>query len=279
MRSIRALTCAFVLAAYRVVALAPEVQPWGANSFRLRWPSPNYTLDDELPFSPFLDAPLSSSAYSEDTETGVFTNGNLQITLSSDGLFTATRLSDRKVLYAQRALSYAAPPMPGIPPSAQITLDGPAQEETLVGMGEQGLTGRVTLQFPFVRVFQETEFYPYNQGRQAFIPLYFSSAGTGHCLQCPRMVQFRSITDPTTSSSIVPVYAFSIYGSRARRIRLCTLPMCRTPFLYFFNRLVTHDSCLAESQAPDPPPPLSPRAHTHTHTHPRSMRMLWATRL
>ena len=104
---------------------------------------------------------------------------------SSTGLFVATRLSDGKTIYVQRNLSYAPAMLPGIPPSAQIALDGPAQTETLVGMGEQGLTGRVTLQFPFNRVFQDTEYYPYNQGRQAFFPLYFSSAGYGALFSLP----------------------------------------------------------------------------------------------
>ena len=164
------------------------LQPWGANSFRLRWVSPGFSLDDELPFTPFLDAPLSDSEFSVDVSPAQtdYTNGNLRVTVdSSTGYFVATRLSDGKTIYTQRNLSYAPAMLPGIPPSAQITLDGPAPAETLVGMGEQGLTGRVTLQFPFNRVFQDTEYYPYNQGRQAFFPLYFSSAGYGALFSLP----------------------------------------------------------------------------------------------
>ena len=167
-----------------VVAQVQLVQPWGANSFRIRWPSPGYNLSDELPFSPFLSEPLSSSEFN--FVEGVYTNGNLQVSVdSTTGFFTATRVSDGKTLYKQRALSYTPPQLPGIPPSVQITLDGPIQSETLVGMGEQGLTGRVTLQFPFYRVFQDAEYYPENQGRQAFFPLYFSSAGYGALFALP----------------------------------------------------------------------------------------------
>jgi hypothetical protein len=170
-------TCA--LAVY-----APDVQPWGANSFRLRWASPGFNLSDELPYTPFLDAPLSSSTYS--TSPNAFANGNLKVVIDpTTGLFTATRISDDRVIYVQRNLIYAAAAVAGSPPSAQIVLDGPSQSETLVGMGEQGLTGRVTLQFPFNRVFADAEFYPYNQGRQAFFPLYFSSAGYGALFSLP----------------------------------------------------------------------------------------------
>jgi hypothetical protein len=177
----------FICALAVIAALAqaqPDVQSWGAHSFRIRWASPGFTLADELPFTPFLDAPLSTSRV--ESAGGTYTNGNLQVTVDPiTGLFNATRLSDGKQFYTQRALEYSGPILPGIPPSVQTTFDGPEQSETLVGMGEQGLTGRVTLQFPFNRVFSDTEFYPYNQGRQAFFPLYFSSSGYGVLFALP----------------------------------------------------------------------------------------------
>jgi len=211
------LACAAALLAMGVVASSrpvvagavssPVVTPWGANSFRVQWAAPGYTVADELPFTPFLDAPVSVSAVSSD---GVrTTNGNLAIDVVA-GLVTATRVSDSAVVFRSTALAFAAAALPGIPPSAQLTFDGPAQSETLVGFGEQGLTGRVTAQFPFQRSFADTEFYAYNQGRQAFFPLYFSSAGYGLMFALPSYgwlnVDHQSADGAAINSSSVRVF-------------------------------------------------------------------------
>jgi hypothetical protein len=59
------------------------------------------------------------------------------------------------------------------------TAVGIAAGETIVGGGQQGLTGRATLAVPFYADFISSEYYRINSGRTAFLPLFFSSAGYG----------------------------------------------------------------------------------------------------
>jgi alpha-glucosidase (family GH31 glycosyl hydrolase) len=170
--------------------VAPVVTPFAANSFRIQWAPPGYPVADS-PYTPFLPAPLSRSDASTAARTpgggATYTHGNLAVAVDAGtGFVTATRVSDGAVVFEQTALAFAPAVAPGLPPSAQLEWAGPASPaEAFVGMGEQGLTGRATLQLPFFRDFQETEFYPNNTGRQAFMPLFFSTAGYGAMLSAP----------------------------------------------------------------------------------------------
>jgi hypothetical protein len=67
-------------------------------------------------------------------------------------------------------------------------------------MGEQGTRPRVALEQPFERVFIDTEYYRLNQGRQALLPLYFSSAGYGLMLAQPGYGWLRVDAAPNTSA-------------------------------------------------------------------------------
>lgn len=155
----------------------PVVTPFGANSFRIQWAPPGLPVVNSS-FSPFLDAPVSTTPSS--VVGNVHTNGNLRVTVDpSTGLCAATRVSDGAALVAATGLTFGPALARGRFPSAQLDTTGAGAGETLVGMGEQGLTGRATLELPFEVNYIDSEYYGYNSGRTAFMPLLFSSAGYG----------------------------------------------------------------------------------------------------
>jgi hypothetical protein len=172
--------CALLLAAALAGAQPPPqpvVTPFGANSFRLQWAPPGLPVVNST-YSPFLDTPASSTPFS--VAGSVYTNGNLRVTVDpATGLFAATRVSDGAALVAATSLAFGPPLARGRFPSAQLETTGAAAGETMVGMGEQGLTGRATLALPFEVNYIDSEYYGYNSGRTAFMPLLFSSAGYG----------------------------------------------------------------------------------------------------
>ena len=177
--------CVLAAAALAAAQQQPTIFPFGANSFRIQYSPPGLPIVNST-YTPFLPAPLSSSPFSVSTDQLTYTNGNLQVSVDpATGFFTATRLSDGFVVQKMTNLTFGPPAARGRYPTSQLQLLGHAQGETLVGMGEQGLTGRVTLEQPFYRDFIESEYYGYNSGRQAFMPQYFSSAGYGFVLAQP----------------------------------------------------------------------------------------------
>jgi alpha-D-xyloside xylohydrolase len=155
----------------------PVVTPFAANSFRVQWAPPGLPVVNSS-YSPFLDVPVSSTPSS--VSGNVYTNGNLRVTVDpSTGLLVATRVSDGATLFNATSLTWGLPLNKGRFPSAQLEATGVSTSETLVGMGEQGLTGRETLAIPYTVNYIDSEYYGYNAGRTAFLPLYFSSAGYG----------------------------------------------------------------------------------------------------
>jgi hypothetical protein len=133
----------------------PAVLPWGANSFRVQWAPPGLAIVNSS-YSPFLDAPVSATPFV--ASGGAFTNGNLRLDVDpTTGLITATRVSDGYVFFKQTGLGWAPPVARGRFPSAQISFGGHAVGESLVGGGEQGLTGRVVLEQPFERNYIDAE--------------------------------------------------------------------------------------------------------------------------
>ena len=176
-----------LLAACAAASAAPPPQPvllpWGANSFRVQWAPPGLPIVNST-FSPFLPAPVSFTPVSS-TPTSA-TNGNLRVDVDpATGFITATRVSDSFVVFRQTGLAWGPPLARGRFPSSQLSFAGHAAGESMVGGGEQGLTGRVVLEQPFERTYVDTEYYGYNQGRQAFLPLVFSSAGYGFMASNP----------------------------------------------------------------------------------------------
>lgn len=166
-------------------AASPVLTPFGANSFRVQWAPPGLPLVNST-YSPFLSTPLSSSAHRVLPVGGAgesalrAEHGNLRIDVAAgSGLLMATRISDGAVLLVQTNLSWGPALARGRFPSAQLAFAGAAAGETLVGMGEQGLTGTVALARPFQRVYTDAEYYPENEGRQALMPMYLSSRGYG----------------------------------------------------------------------------------------------------
>ena len=176
----------------------PAILPWGANSFRIQYSPPGLPIVNST-YSPFLAAPLSSTPTSC-TATS-FTNGNLRIDVdAATGFFAATRVSDGLVVQRMTNLTFGPPAARGRFPSSLLEFQGHAQGETLVGMGEQGTRPRVALEQPFERVFIDTEYYRLNQGRQALLPLYFSSAGYGLMLAQPGYGWLRVDAAPNMSA-------------------------------------------------------------------------------
>jgi hypothetical protein len=160
----------------------PQVEAWGPNSFRVRWPSPGHALAESeyTPFVPPQHAQTEVQPAVTREVTHRTTNGNLCIDVDlSTGFITATRVSDAAVLLRQTSLSFAPALVPGLPPSAEVRFAGHGADEVFVGGGEQGLSNRVVLESPFVRDYADTEYYGYNMGRQAFLPLFFSTRGYG----------------------------------------------------------------------------------------------------
>ena len=155
----------------------PQVDAWGPNSFRVRWASPGFAII-ESEFTPFV--PQQQAEVQGGMKALRTINGNLCIDIdAATGLITATRVSDSAVLLRQTSLSFAPALVPGLPPSAEVRFAGHGEDEVFVGGGEQGLSNRVTLESPFARNYADTEYYGYNMGRQAFVPLFFSTRGYG----------------------------------------------------------------------------------------------------
>lgn len=177
------LCCALSLSAAAAAAGSaayplPVLSAFAANSIRVQWAPPGLPLVNSS-YSPFLAQPASSSGAVSRTAAAL-TAGNLRVAVdAATGWITATRVSDGALLLAQTGLRWGPPVGRGRFPSAEVAFAGRAADETLVGMGEQGLSGRATLERPFARTFVDTEYYAYNSGRQAFMPVYFSSKGYG----------------------------------------------------------------------------------------------------
>ena len=173
----------------------PQVDAWGANSFRVRWPAPGFPLV-ESEYSPYVaqadanaKAPARARVFEKAPGVTASVNGNLEVDVdASTGLVSVVRVSDGKVLMTQTALNWSpascyGAPCPnggaGLPPSAELQFAGYSAGEVWVGAGEQGTRPRVTLEQNFGRDYADTEYYGYNSGRQAFLPLFFSSLGYG----------------------------------------------------------------------------------------------------
>lgn len=172
--SLAALACASALSSPPPF---PVLTPFGANSIRVQWAPPGMPVVNSS-YSPFLAVPVSASAATRTAAS--LTVGNLAIAVdAATGFITATRVSDGAVLLQQTNMSWGPPVARGRFPSAEVAFKGRAADETLVGMGEQGLSDHVALERPFSRVFVDSEYYGYNSGRQAFMPVYFSSKGYG----------------------------------------------------------------------------------------------------
>jgi len=167
----------------------PQIDPWGPNSFRVRWAAKDYPLIEST-YTPFVPQSPSTTHSKFEKSSGLTSNinGNLQIDVDeTTGLVTVKRVSDGETLMQQTALKWAqascyGDPCPnggaGLPPSAQVEFNG-YTTDYWVGGGEQGTRPRTTLESPFQRDYADTEYYGYNSGRQAFIPLFFSSRGFG----------------------------------------------------------------------------------------------------
>ena len=180
MRLIAALGALVTIAA---AVPAVKIEAWGDNSLRVRF-APQGNAIVNPPFTPLLDSPPGGVERSSSTQLD---NGNLRATSDpTTGFITFTRISDGAILLKQTGLSFGPAPAgcSNGSTSALLSFSGVTQQETIVGFGSQQ-DGQVVKKLPFFRSIEAAEYYPYNHGSQALIPLYFSSIGYGFLWDLP----------------------------------------------------------------------------------------------
>ena len=87
----------------------PQVDPWGPNSFRVRWAAQDYPLIEST-YTPFVPQTTVSaiSTFNKSSDVTSYVNGNLQINVdTTSGLITVIRISDSVTLMQQTALKWA----------------------------------------------------------------------------------------------------------------------------------------------------------------------------
>jgi alpha-glucosidase (family GH31 glycosyl hydrolase) len=230
----------------------PAVDAWGPNSFRVRWAAPGFPLA-ESPYSPYVaqaDANAKASASPARTfekAPGVLAsvNGNLEVDVdAATGLVSVLRVSDGHLLMQQTALLWtpascygAVCPSADLPPSAELQFNGYVTE-VFVGGGEQGTRRRVTLEENFGRDYADTEYYGYNSGRQAFLPLFFSSVGYGFMNAQPGYGHMQWQSAVAGAPLATPGVQQSVFN--ASSIKVVDVWFTTTPGTPVFNESVPH---------------------------------------
>ena len=248
-----ALLAAATTASAAAAPPMPQVEAWGPNSFRVRWAAPGYPLA-ESPYTPYVlqseanaKLPASAAPRTFEKAPGVLAsvNGNLEIDVdAATGLVSVIRVSDGHLLMQQTALlwsnasCYGAPcPSADLPPSAELQFNGYITE-VFVGGGEQGTRRRVTLEENFGRDYADTEYYGYNSGRQAFLPLFFSSVGYGFMNAQPGYghMQWQSAVEGAPLAT--PGVQQSVFN--ASSIKVVDVWFTTTPGTPVFNETTPH---------------------------------------
>ena len=93
-----------------------RIEAWGNHSCRIRAAAPGCSVVEQSTPSALLPQPPSSDPRpSRSTDDGrgavVVVNGNIECTLSTDGMLLVTRRSDGAVLVRDGAMAFGAPPM------------------------------------------------------------------------------------------------------------------------------------------------------------------------
>lgn len=236
----------------------PQVDAWGPNSFRVRWAAQDYPLV-ESEYTPYVTQgeanarPAAAAARTFEKAPGVTAsvNGNLEVDVdAATGLVTVLRVSDGEMLMHQTALNWApascyGAPCPdggkGLPPSAEVHFDG-YLTEVWAGGGEQGTRRGVLLEENFGRDYADTEYYGFNSGRQAFLPLFFSSKGYGVMNAQPGygFMQLQSAAAPTAGAVIDPRSGIAQSVFNASSIAVVDFWFTTTPGTPVFNYSVPH---------------------------------------
>jgi hypothetical protein len=230
----------------------PAVDAWGPNSFRVRWAAPGFPLA-ESPYSPYVAQSeanvktASSPARTFEKAPGVLAsvNGNLEVDVdAATGLVSVLRVSDGHLLMQQTALLWtpascygAVCPSADLPPSAELQFNGYVTE-VFVGGGEQGTRRRVTLEENFGRDYADTEYYGYNSGRQAFLPLFFSSVGYGFMNAQPGYGHMQWQSAVAGAPLATPGVQQSVFN--ASSIKVVDVWFTTTPDTPVFNESVPH---------------------------------------
>ena len=172
-------TTLLLLAAAARAQLAVQLDPFAANSIRVRVAPPGLPVADPILMALLPSPPASATAVSGDGASSL-TNGNLRITVDpATSCVTATRVSDGAVLLKQTALLFGAPDVPTSRAgsvSSLVSFAGTAGEK-IYGLGEHR-TGTVN-QMPYSKRFADSQDYGQSHGADVSIPWYASSLGYG----------------------------------------------------------------------------------------------------
>jgi hypothetical protein len=145
------------------------------------------------------------------------TNGNLKVSVDVNGLLTAIRVSDGKVLLKQTAMTFAQPNVPVTRAgsvSAMVSFAGTANEK-VYGLGEHR-TGVVN-QMPYHKRFADSQDYGQSHGSDVSMPWCKSRRRPVSTRDSNRLNRFR--------------YRSLVFGSFSHRRRWSTPPTVSNPLI------------------------------------------------
>ena len=156
--------------------LSWRLDPWGANSVRVRAAPPG---------SPIVDPPvqglLPRSHPHSSSSTHHLTNGNLRVRVdTTSDLLSAWRVSDGRLLLKMTEISFSSPSVPVTHQrsvASRVAFQGNGPHERIYGLGEHR-TGTVNM-MPFFKDFAGSTVYSESKGGDSMIPWYLSSRGYG----------------------------------------------------------------------------------------------------
>lgn len=185
-------TVSLLLAGVTAVVNVPDIQPWGTDSARIRFPAPGQDLSDPvisalLPDPPAGTPPSLRRLESDSTHYAV-ANGNLRVDVNkSTGFVTISRVSDGVTLLQQTGLVWgdATSGSNATMRSATIDFAGLNASERVYGLGEHR-TGTVQLA-PYDKVFADSLYYRSSHGGDVSIPWYCTTRGLGFVWNLPSL--------------------------------------------------------------------------------------------
>ena len=170
--------------------LTVQLDSWGNDSIRIRVSPADIQqipyVQALLPFAPGLTPPSDVSPCHvprrRKLEEGAdMTNGNLQVTVSTDGQLTIKRMSDGATLVQSTAISFTPLQLDTVYVQNYslyaLSLDYTHANGKVFGLGEHK-TNR-TAYDDYSHLFERSQQYGYSSGGDISIPFYVSTAGFG----------------------------------------------------------------------------------------------------
>ena len=166
-----------------LTALQVRLDPWGDNSVRVRIAPPGGSIQDPIISALAASAPEKKTVHRYVSE-GELVNGNIKISIDSDGNTIVSRLSDGKtLLQGAPTFGQAFNGSHHGSVSAQMKFSGYTQK--IYGLGEHS-TGLVN-QFPYSKVFADSLYYAKSRGGDVSIPWFASDHGYGMVWNAPSL--------------------------------------------------------------------------------------------